>query len=176
MKFEFFDSLSPAEANNFLQEYLSTERRAVEELRQHAERSGVSADATLESIQPVFGWIAARLRTLSREPNRSLPWWIRKTESYRDSLFEFDEASSVLIMRASFYYGEAFVRYSSTLSWGVGRGDTALKNMPVVDGFSHNLQLPPILIAENLFTDILSGSKGLEAVGQTVETWHGKVD
>lgn len=176
MKFEFFDSMTSAEADNFLQEYVSTERQALEEVRRHVERSGVSVDMTLDSIEPVFGWIAARLRTLARDPDPSLPWWIRETESYQGGLLEFDEASNVLIMSASFYYGETFVHYSPTLSWGVGRGDTALKNMPVVDGFSHRLQLPPILIAENLFIDILSGSKGLEAVGQTVATWRERVD
>lgn len=174
MRFEFFDSLTPAEAHNFLQQYLSTERGAVEELRKVAERDGVVADLTIDSIESVFGWVAGRLRAMPRDPDPSLPWWIRETESYRDSLFDFDESSSVLIMRASFYYGESFVRYSTKLSWGVGRPDTALKNMPVVDGFNHELQLPPILIAENIFIDLLSGTKGLDTVRRTVEAWKQK--
>jgi hypothetical protein len=176
MRFDYFDSLTPADAENFLREYLSIESRAVEDLRKEVERDGVAADMTLTSIQPVFVWIAERLRTLRRDPDPTLPWWIREAESYRNSLFEFDEPSNVLIMRASFYYGEAFVRYSSTLSWGIGRRDTALKNMPVVTGFSHKLQLPAILIAENLFIDILNDSKGPDAIGQTVEAWRQKMD
>lgn len=176
MRFDFFDSLASADAENFLLEYLSIERRALEELRREVERDGLLADMTLPSIQPVFAWIAERLRTMPRDPDPTLPWWIREADSYRNSLFEFDQPSNVLIMRASFYYGEAFVRYSPALSWRIGRRDTALKNMPVVDGFRHKLQLPPILIAENLFIDILNGSKGLDAVGQTVEAWRQKMD
>lgn len=103
--------------------------------------------------------------------NSSLPAWIRECDSYLSGLEEFDEPSKVLVLRASYYLGESFVRYSDKLSWATGNLDTAEQNMPVITGFSDELEMAPMLVTENLFLRILADGAPYEDINRAIESW-----
>ncbi len=172
----FFESLTPQEADTYLRRFLETERSAVQEMISDAKKSGVSADFLIESVVPFLSWVLGKLKTTPRSPDLSLPEWIRRSTSYQSNLFDFDESSKVLILRSAYYLGESLVRSFPTLSWATGNPDTAVKNMPVVTGFRYQMELAPMLVLENVFGRILSGSKSSADLQEMVSTWVEKVN
>ena len=71
------------------------------------------------------------------------------------NLFDFDDPSKIMVLRIAYYMGECFVRNFPDLVWAVGDAYTALKNIPVVSGFRGEQEMPPMLVAENLFARVL---------------------
>ena len=175
MDFQFFESLSPAEAEEFLNNFLNTERKAIGEMIDAARAEGVQADLTVTSVAQVLKWVLRKVRTIPRLPDEKVPSWIRETDSYSQSLFDFDEPSRILILRAAYYLGVCFVNYSERLRWSVGDAKTAHQNMPVVTGFSFHLELAPMMIVENLFSRIIRGAAGDEAIDVAIKHWLDKV-
>jgi hypothetical protein len=176
MDYGFFESSTPQEADTYLRRFLETEKSAVQEMTSDAKKSGISADFLIESVAPFLSWVLGKLKTTPRSPDQSLPEWIRKSASYQSNLFDFDEASKVLILRSAYYLGESFVRSFPMLSWATGNLDTAVKNMPVITGFRHQMEMAPMLVLENVFGGILSGSKSLVDLQKMVSTWIEKVN
>ena len=72
-------------------------------------------------------------------------------------LYSFDDFSKVLVLRASYYLGECFVRNYNNLSWNIGLTHTAVVNMPVITGFKKKIELAPILVCENLLRRLVEG-------------------
>ena len=175
MDFQFFDSLSAAEATEFLNNFLDTERKAVEETISAARSDGVYADLTVATVPEVLKWVVGKLTTVPRLPDETLPSWIRETDSYTRGLFDFDEASTVIILRAAYYLGQSLVNHSEHLSWGVGNVDTAEKNMPVIIGFKFDLELAPAMVVENLFRRIIADGAAYDAIDQAINYWLDKV-
>ena len=181
MDIEFFESLSNAEAVEFLNNFLNTQRTAVQEMINDAQSEGVHADLSVESVPRVLKWVVGKLTTVARLPDETVPSWIRETDSYTSSLFDFDEASRVVTLHAGYYLGQSFVNYSELLSWGVGDSrkiggvQSAKQNMPVVKGFTFNLELGPIWVVENLSRRIIRRAAGNEAIDQAVNYWLDKV-
>jgi hypothetical protein len=181
MDFQFFESLSHAEAVVFLNNFLNTERKAVEEMIVGARSEGVHADFTVASVPPVLKWVVGKLTTVPLIPDETLPSSIRETDTYSSSLFDFDEPSRVVISRAAYYLGQSFINYSALLSWSVGdsrrigKPKTVHQNMPVVTGFTFDLELAPIWVVENLSRRIIRQAAGNEAIDRAVEYWLGKV-
>jgi hypothetical protein len=181
MDLQFFDSLSAAEATEFLHNFLNTERKAVEEMINDARSEGVVADFTVASVPGVLKWVVGKLTTVSRLPDERVPSWIRATETYKSGLFDFDESSTVAMLRGGYYLGQSFVNHSELLSWDIGDSSivdgtkSAKQNMPVVKGFSFNLELAPIMVVENLSRRIKRQAAGNEAIDQAINYWLDKV-
>ncbi len=175
MNFQYFESLTTGEAQEFLAAYLQVEASAWDEMKDEARRNGIDPDLTLSSVPVILKWILGSVGTVAREADNRLPSWITGTSSYLKGLFDFDEASGILVIRASYYFGAAFVKEYPTLSWSIGRADTAEVNMPVVTGFSHQLELAPIMVVENLFRRVLAGRADKNAFDVAVHYWSSKV-
>jgi hypothetical protein len=169
--FERFESLSPREAQALLAGFLETEARAVEQTLAEALRQGLGTDYSIGSLSPIMCWALDQITTVRMLPDPALPAWITQTESYRRGLFDFDEPSAFIVLRVAYYMGECFVRSFPGLSWSVGDAETAEKNMPVVSGFDHQMELAPMLIAENLFRRVRSGMAGKDAFDIAVQRW-----
>jgi hypothetical protein len=171
MRFSFFERLSDEEARTFLRNFLNSESDPTFQMLEAAKADDLRVDFSLDSISPLFGWILARVRTMPRQPDETVPAWIRGTRSYSDGLFDFDEPSRALLMQAAFYLGESFARSSNQLSWSTGRRGTAVQGQPVVTGFTNSLELAPIMVTENLFRRILADGADPEVVDQARNAW-----
>ncbi len=171
MDYEFFQSLSHEQGQEFLERYLTLESEGFAELIPAMEANGVVVDFSLASIPGVFGWILEKLHTVKLPPDDDVEWWIRQTDSYENSLVEFDEPSSVFVMRASYYLGESFARQFDCLSWGLGDDETLEGNMPVVRGFLHELELAPIIVTENVMHRTLRHKSGTKEIEEAIEAW-----
>lgn len=167
MDYQYFDSLSTIDAEAFLGHFLETECKSVDDLISKAGNDGIKADFSIESLAPVLCWIYRALRIVPQEPDESLPGWIKECISYKSNLFDFDGESKVMILRGAYYLGETFVRSSKKLYWSIGNQETAVKNMPVVRGFRHGLEMAPMLVVENVYGRIFSGA-GTEADIETM--------
>jgi hypothetical protein len=117
VNFAFFDSLTTAEAEDYLHQFLAETSRGFEELAQQAETVGLATDYSVQSIAPFMLWVLPQLQTSPVAEDSSVPAWIRQTEEYRDGLYEFTESSRVTVLRSAFYLGESFVRSFPQLRW-----------------------------------------------------------
>src|SRR5882724_8006276 len=115
MRFEFFENLSDSDAKAFLERFLEVESGSIVELLKQSSAEGINADFSIQSVGPLVGWVASKLATFAMAPDMRLPDWIRDTESYRNNLFELDDPSKILTLRASYYLGESFVRSHGSL-------------------------------------------------------------
>ncbi len=175
MRFDFFENLSHDEAKAFLNRFLEIESAYVKEVLAHCSSEGIPADFGIDSVAPFIRWVATRLRTVPTAPDAQLPTWIRETDSYAKNLFEFDEASKILALRAAYFLGESFVRSFRNLHWTIGNSETAEASMPVVAGFQSGLEMAPILIAENLLRRVIAEPSKQSDIDKAVEFWVGKV-
>ena len=176
MDVAFCESLTGEEACQFLSRLLDEEKAVVENLLAAAKTAGLLVDYSIDSLVPLFWWVVGDLKIIRSEPDVTLPDWIRNSDSYTDNLFDLDETSTITVLRSAYYLGETFVRSFPGLKWGVGNSDTALQNMPVVRGFCHNLELAPMLVAENVFRKILSGNGDQSGIQTMVSSWVSKTN
>ncbi len=154
MDFQFFESLSEKEAEDFLEQFLRLESQNCGALIERSRAQGLKLDYSVDSVPPFMIWVARDLRKFSIEPDGKLPDWIRNSESFTKYLFEFDDPSKTLILRIAYYIGASFVHQFPWLRWAIGNKEFAQVNMPVVSGFIGGFEMPPILIAENLFARV----------------------
>ena len=89
MDWEFFESLSEAEANKFLDNFLSVESENIKDLLEQAQKANLTADFSVDSIAPLFQWGLSKIITIPKEPDGTLPEWIRNSSSYLENLFDF---------------------------------------------------------------------------------------
>lgn len=172
MDWGFFESLTKAEAELFLKNFLRESGVGFERMVPDLSRNGVRSDFSLDSIALVYRWVLPKLKTSSKEPDKSLPEWLLQSESYTKYLFEFDDDSKVLILRAAYYLGESFSRASDGLSWSTGDRKAAHQNQPVVVGFENRMELPVLGVAEAIFNGLVAGTRSLEDMEQTIEKWR----
>jgi hypothetical protein len=171
MNFKFFESLTKAEAQEYLDEFLAFGHgRGIEILEKHVHFT-VDIDFSLESISTIFKLLLPILRTIPREPDLSLPDFIRNTDSYKLKLFDFDEESKSIVLVGAYYLGESFVRSNKQLSWATGNTKFAEGNMPVVAKLKHKSEMAPILIAENMFGGIVAGTRKEDSIDIAIEAW-----
>ncbi len=175
MDLNFFKALSRDDAKNFLENFLEVEESAITEVVAAARANGMEMDFTLSSIPSVLCWMAKQVATVPQTPDLTLPTWIRQTASYARGLYDFDEPSKVIVLRASYYLGETFVRYYPTLAWTVGRRRTAVQSMPVVTGFSHKIEMAAMMVAENIFRDLIEGQGDSKMIEGVVAHWASMV-
>jgi hypothetical protein len=175
MNFQFFEGLSPGDAEAFLERFLTVGREALGPLARDAARRGIDADLSVASIAPVFDWLTELAIAVPLKPDPAVPEWIRLTPEYARNLFEFDERSKVLALRGAFYLGEAIQASRPGLSWAVGRAKTAPQGQPVVTGFRFSMELPALLVSENLFARALAAEPVAPRVSAVVATWEEKI-
>jgi hypothetical protein len=128
-------------------------------------------DFSIESLPPVFAELLNVLKTVRKEPDPTLPEFIRQSDTYKQNLFEFDEPSKPIILAAAYYLGETFILRYENLSWSIGNSKFHQCNMPVIKGFYSNQELPAILVTENIFGSIFAGMKDVSSIETTIETW-----
>lgn len=175
MRFDFFESLSHEEAKTFLDRFLEVESVRINEVLEQCSSEGVRATLGVDSVVPFMRWIATKLKTGPVAPDMHLPMWIRKTDSYAQNLFEFDEVSKILTLRAAYFLGESFVKSFRNLHWTIGNSETAEANMPVVAGFQSGLEMAPLLIAENLLRRVIAEPSKQSDIDKAVDFWVQKV-
>jgi|GEM_PF-2667643 len=173
MGWELLDSLTTEEAQIVLRNFLEVEEKAVREMVPAATRDGIKADFSIASIAPMLVWIAGQLKQVPIEPPSDIPDWIRKEHEKNCGWMEFDEPSKVLIFRAGYYLGEAFVRNLRGLAWGTGHPDYADKNRPVVTGFTAGMEMAATTIAENMMWRI-NRTKSDEHAKKAIAHWLSK--
>jgi hypothetical protein len=175
MNFAFFENLTVQEAREYLDRFRALGNDVLPDLISAAEVDGVVADLSVASIEGVVGWVARQAVTFPLAPAPALPEWIRASDTYEANLFDFDEPSKVLILRLAFYLGESFARTYPQLSWGVGRKDTAPQGQPVITRFLHGMEMPVLLVAENLVARAASGESPAGDAARAVSVWESKV-
>jgi hypothetical protein len=146
-------------------------------LLEEARAAGLAADFSLDSIAPLLRHVVQRLESVPVPDDPDLPWWIRQTPVHQEGLFEWTEESGILVMRASWYLGESFVRSRDGLHWDIGSEDRAEGRMPVVAGFPSGAELPPIEVADNLLRHVVIDPEERSGDIETaVETWRRAAD
>lgn len=175
MDWKFFESLSKLEAKRFLENFLAVESENTKHLIKQSQIDGLKVDFSIDSIEPLFKWVINRVDTIERDPDETLPEWIRKSTSYLENLFDFNEPSKILIMRIAFYLGEVFVRKYGTLSWSTGNRESAVQNMPVVTGFKHRIEMAPILVSENTISRIVVNPEKTSEIAMMIDSWENLV-
>ena len=78
-------------------------------------------------------------------------------------------------MRAAFYLGETFVMGFPPLQWRIGNPTYAQKNQPVVGPFKAGMELPVLLVAENLVRGMVEG-KERDSTEGAVQKWASFVE
>lgn len=175
MEIDFFERLSPDEADAFLQRFLEVESSNITGIAKQCATDGIKMNYTIKSIPPFMRWVLKRLTTIRLEPDPAVPAWLRNHEVYVNNLFDFDGPSGILIMRAGYYLGESFIRSYRSLHWGTGDIETVEANMPVVAGFQHQLEMAPVLIVDNILARIISNPKQVGDIERAVESWKDHV-
>jgi hypothetical protein len=171
MTFAFYESLDVSEARSLLRGFLETGANAAEQMLAQAKREGLCCDFGIASLSPLMRWALGQLKTVPKLADASLPSWMTATDSYQRGLFDFSEDSKAMILRVAYYVGECFVRNFPGLTWSIGNEETALQNMPVVSGFRGGLELPPLLVVENLFRRVLSKDAKDDTIDHAVQHW-----
>jgi hypothetical protein len=59
---------------------------------------------------------------------------------------------------------------------GVGDADCAEKHMPVVMGFQHDLELAPIMVAENLYRRVICDRSASQSIATAADYWKRNVE
>jgi hypothetical protein len=168
MDYEFFQSLTLEDAQTFLDRFLEVERQGMGEIWDQAARDGVPCDYSIGTLGDVLKWIVKEVRVRRVPVPEEVPWWIR--QAHKDGLVEFDEDSKTLLLRAGYYLGECFARLPG-LRWATGDPDYMEKHMPVVAGFRGDLELPPLVVVENMFARVVADGGSLERIDSTLEVW-----
>lgn len=171
MDFDFFDRLSVPDASRFLQVFLEEEDAGFSSMKKKLSQFGINTEFSLKNIEAVLIWIFGELKAFPDTPDELLPDWIKSSSSYLQSLFSFDEDSNILLMRGAYFLGESFVRDNSKLRWAVGNLDSAVKNMPVVTGFKHSMEMSPLMVLENVYKRMIVEGGSTDSISKLVKTW-----
>lgn len=174
MDFAFFESISRAEAKEFLDEFLTTERANIAILISRVEQARIVVDFSINSVPAVLRWASKQIQTVPQRLDESVPPWIRETEDFKQNAFDFDEPSKGLVLRSAYYLGESFVRTVPSLRWDIGDPETAEQNMPVVTTFKYDNEMAPILIVENMFRRAIAHSS-LDHIDRAVQSWYADI-
>jgi len=171
MNFKYFESLTKEQAHKYLNDFLCFgQNRGVEILKENVHFT-TEIDFSMESLSPIIKTLITIVKTVPRLPDETVPDWIRATEEYKKGLYDFDERSESIVLAAAHYLGETFVKNYKQLSWDIGNTKYAQGNMPVITPFKYNMEMPPILIAENSFRKVISELSDDTSVDIAIEAW-----
>ena len=174
MKVRIFDGMTSEEAAEYLAEFLAFGRNKVAHILEEKLHFTTDLDFKIENLSAILKALIPNLKTVTRSPDSSVPEFIRNTEDYHKGLFDFDDESNIVLLAAAYYLGETFVKAFPHLKWSTGNVDYLQANSPVVTGFRYNKELPVILVAENIFSSIISGTRQEESVDSVIEAWSTK--
>lgn len=171
MNFAAFKNLTPEQARGLLNEFLDEESRLGETTFKIASEDGIVCDYSIQSLPEFLRWVFKHLRTVQKGPDPSVSEWIRSTDSYKSGLFDFVDESKNLLVRASYYLGECFIRTYPCLQWSIGNSEFAYANMPVVTGFQHEVELAPLMVLENTCRRIIKKPSRISDIDTMVAKW-----
>ena len=141
-------------------------------MKNELENNGIILDYSFDSIIALLDLFSKRVNTFPTVVDESLPWWIKQSDSYRDNLFKFDDASKLLIFIAAYYLGECFSKqFPDNLKWATGDIDSPEMNMQVITGFKHSIEMAPITIVKNLFSRIVKDRNATKDIRIAIEKW-----
>lgn len=175
MDFEFFEQLTEDAAQTYLDRYLEVEALEVEDSIRKASADGVTVDFSVDSIPNFFAWLLQFVKKVVQEPEPDMPDWLREANENMGAFIGFADESSGLVLRGSYYLGESFVRSHPKLHWRVGRPKTADQNAPVVAGFRKRMELPALLVAENIVLRALRDPSDKGRARDVIEVWKEKI-
>lgn len=170
MDYEFFESLTAAEAQAFLNAFRTSQEEAVARMTPAAANEGICLDFSLSSLADVLKWMIKSVHVHHVPVPEEEPWWIR--QAHPNGLVEFDDDSKTMLLRAGYYLGECFARLRG-VHWAVGDVEYMQGNMPVIAGFRNADELPPLVVIENMFARIVGGGEPTTRIGATIEVWIG---
>jgi hypothetical protein len=140
--------LSIEQAQEVLQEFLTTGRATLPSLRIDVIELNYSQDSVIRAAhQIVLDIKAGRLD---------------------------EEQKSLWFARLGFYFGEALCRAKTGLSWGLGDSEYAFANHPVVIGFADGEEAPTITICRNMIEAVVEGLSPPGRIDKGVMNWFGK--
>jgi hypothetical protein len=147
------------------------ESEEVNQSTQDAKTAGVTADFSVDSIPALFAWLLQSIEPLAKDPDPEMPGWMREAHESMGGFIDLADESKPLVLRASYYLGESFVRSFPILTWGLGRPGVAQYHMPVITGFADDDEMAPMLVAENLVRRSLSSRDFFGPVEEAVSVW-----
>ena len=168
MNYAFFEALSPDQAAAYLTAFLNAEREALTAWQPLAGRDGVEFDFAMTTLPGVLKWMVANVHGHWVPLGEDEPEWIR--QAHPQGAFEFDEDSKSIILRAAYYLGECFARLPGH-RWSTGNTQYVQHNMPVITGFRNDLELPPLVVMDNVAAKIHEDGKPLSKVDSMVDVW-----
>ncbi|MGD9723219.1 MAG: hypothetical protein AB7O59_17940 [Pirellulales bacterium] len=168
MDYAFFESLSADQAQQYLQRFRDVEREALEQMTWAATANGVSIKYDLKSLPAVLKWLLGQVHFHYVPMPDEEPPWIKQAHPL--GIFEFDEDSKSIVMRAGYYLGECFAGLPG-LRWSIGDPRYMGKHMPVIVGFQGGDELPAIVVVNNVFKRILGRDKPKTEIDATIDTW-----
>jgi hypothetical protein len=83
----------------------------------------------------------------------------------------FDDHSKTVLLRAGLYLGECFARLPG-FRWTTGNVEYMQMHMPVVAGFRNAEELPPLVVAKNLFSRIVANNAATSIIDSTISVWQ----
>jgi hypothetical protein len=171
MKFEVFEKMSPEDAQDCLAGFLDFGSNRGRQLLEGSLPPTVELSFEVSTLRLLLKSLLPLLKIVPRDPDLTVPDFIRQTEDYQKGLFDFDEPTKPVVLAAAYYFGESFIRKFTQLKWATGNIEYLQANMPVVSGFAHNIEMAPILIVENIFTGIIAGSRNETSIDIAIDTW-----
>lgn len=145
MDYAYFEGLSSAEAQRGLVDFLR-------EVTLSPAWVARLADEGVASVPSYFAEAAGRITVVQADPPAGeANFIVEAMEQHHGGFLDFaGEADRRELLLAAFYLGEAFVGEFSKLKWSVGREGRAEVRQPVVTGFRTDVDLPVLVVAENL--------------------------
>jgi hypothetical protein len=167
MRIEAFNSMTQAEAGEYLAAFLQSERSSLEGSSRSASAEGIPFDYSLDSLPRRLKWLVRSVRMHVVELPAGIPDWVRTARP--NGIAEFDEESKSTLLRGGYYLGECFARQPS-LRWATGNPEFMYCQMPVVAGFRGKQELPPLLIFENRCASVIELGQADSVFDSTIRT------
>lgn len=172
MNLKMFYDMSTDEATRLLHDFLVSESREFEAVRDAMSHDGLNIGLSLETIPPTIAWLAMRLEVKQLpDDDQVTPRWLRESEVFKKNHFALSDDTAPLVFVGGYYIGQAFCARYPFLKWSIGHPDYACKNMPVVVGFAREMEMSPLLISETQMRGILVGASSSATVARAVEFW-----
>jgi hypothetical protein len=165
MQFEKFQTMTALEATDFLGKF-----RENGELLLRQRKIDVSV-MSADDLALGLAQLASQTLRVVLPTDLSIPQSIRNTQAYRDNAWEFTPESRPLVIAGGYLLGEWFHRTFENLSWSTGNQAFLTGGMPVIVGFRSNKEMPPLLIAENLFHRFQQQRDSSEIFETTIGKW-----
>jgi hypothetical protein len=166
MDYDYFQKMSPEEAQRFLREFLDNGNRNQEAWRATAATDGVALDYSLNTLPKALKWFLTHVHGVHVPLSEDIPVWVRQV--HPQGGFEFSEDSAKVVFAVAYYLSECFARLSG-MRWAIGNQEFMECNMPVVAGFQPTDELPPLVVVENMYAAILGDGQSDSRIDTGIE-------